>query len=182
MILPLRYYGDPILRKRAQPIEKITDEIRQLSLNMAETMVAAKGIGLAGNQIGVLLRVFVSNVDYEDEQGELHLCEAKVYINPEITAPSEAIVECNEACLSIPGLKAPVIRPLSIILEYTDLEGNRLSQKNSGYPARCFMHETDHLNGKLFIDRIKGKKRRELDPQLRLIKQEYYNNLSDRIT
>ncbi len=146
MNLSLRYYGDPVLRKKAQPIEKITDEIRQLAHDMVETMIESNGIGLAAPQIGVALRIFVSNVDYEDEEGEVCLGEPKVYINPEITQPSEATVERNEACLSIPELVVPVLRPLTIIFEATDLAGKRLSQKCSEFLALCFMHETDHLN------------------------------------
>ena len=141
---------------------------------MVEIMIESNGIGLAAPQIGISLRIFVSNVDYEDEEGEVCLGEPKVYINPEIRQPSRALVERNEACLSMPELVAPVLRPLTIIFKATDLEGKRLSQKCRGFPARCFMHETDHLNGVLFVDRVKGKKRKELEAELHQIKQQYY--------
>lgn len=176
MILQLRYYGDPILRQMAQPVAEITDEIRELCHNMIETMLHHNGIGLAGPQVGHLLRIFVSNLDYEDEQGELHLFEPKVYINPILSNPGDVLVERNEGCLSIPTLSLPVARPLSIHLEATDLEGKQFHEECYGYQARNRMHENDHLNGVLTIDRIKGKRRTLLEPELRRIKLQYYNS------
>ena len=174
MILQMRYYGDPILRKRAQPVLEITDEIREICHNMIETMRHYDGIGLAAPQVGYLLRIFVSNVAYEDEKGDIHLCEPKVYINPTLSNPSDALVERSEGCLSIPKLYAAVARPLSIDLEAQDMEGTLFQEKCYGYQARNRMHEKDHLDGVLFIDRIKGKRRTELEPALRRIKQQYY--------
>ncbi|NGX54168.1 MAG: Peptide deformylase [Chlamydiae bacterium] len=174
MKLMLRYYGDPVLRKIAQPIEGVTDEIRQLATDMIEVMKANKGMGLAANQVGQLVRLFVSIMDYEDEEGEVQLGEPKIYINPVITSPSNTLVERTEAWLSIPELSGPVTRPLTITIEATDLEGNRFTKECYGFEARCFMHEIDHLNGALYIDRIKGKRRKELEPFLRKIKQKYY--------
>jgi peptide deformylase len=172
VILRLRYYGDPILRKTAEPVFEITEEVKEICHNMIETMLHYDGIGLAAPQVGYLLRIFVSNVAHEDENGELHLGEPKVYINPTLTNPSDALVERSEGCLSIPKLYAAVVRPLSIDLEATDLEGNRFQETCYGYQARNRMHENDHLNGVLFIDRIKGKRRTALDPALRRIKQQ----------
>ncbi len=174
MTLKLRYYGDPILRGSAKPVEEITDEIRTICYNMVETMKHYDGIGLAAPQVGYLLRIFVSNVESEDENGELHLGEPKIYINPIITVPSDALVERSEGCLSIPKLYLPIVRPLSIHLEATDIEGNQFHEECYGYQARNRMHENDHLNGVLFIDRIKGKRRTEIEPALRRIKQQYY--------
>ena len=175
MKLDLRYYGDPALRQKAKPVEEITEEIRQLVNNMIETMLAYNGIGLAATQVGHMLRIFVSNVDFEDEEGEVHLCDPLVYINPVISNPSETIVERSEGCLSIPKLNVPVARPLTIELEAMDLDGNMFKKECYGYLARNIMHENDHLNGVLFIDRIKGKRRTLLEPELRSIKQQYYN-------
>jgi peptide deformylase len=169
----MRYYGDPILRQAAKPVEEITDEIRAICHNMVETMLHCEGIGLAAPQVGYLLRIFVSNVAYEDEKGEVHLGEPKIYINPALTNPSETLAERSEGCLSIPKLYAPVARPLTIDLEATDLEGNQFHEQCYGYQARNRMHENDHLNGVLFIDRIKGKRRTELEPALRRIKQQF---------
>lgn len=174
MILQLLYYGDPILRKTAKPVEEITDEIRQVCADLIETMLHYDGIGLAAPQVGHLLRIFVSNVVSEDPNGEVRLGEPKVYINPTLYNPSDALVERSEGCLSIPKLYAPVARPLTIELEATDLHGTVFREQCYGYQARNRMHENDHLNGVLFIDRIKGKRRTELEPALRRIKQVYY--------
>lgn len=171
----MRYYNDPILRRKAEEVTEITDEIRQFCHDMVETMLHYDGIGLAATQVGRLLRIFVSNVAYEDENGEIHLAEPKVYINPVLTNPSESLVERSEGCLSIPKLYAPVLRPLSIHLEAIDLEGNHFTEECYGYQARNRMHENDHLNGVLFIDRIKGKRRTQLEPALKKIKQQYSN-------
>lgn len=175
MKLPLRYYGDPILRQKAHPIEKITDEIRQLALDMIETMLASNGIGLAAPQVGHLVRMFVSNLEKEDENGDLHYGEPRVFINPILSNPSSALVEVSEGCLSIPKLYVPIIRPLTIHLEALDLSGNSFLEDCYGYVARNRMHENDHLNGVLFIDRVKGKKRAQLEPALKRIKQHYTN-------
>lgn len=173
MILKLRYYGDPILRQTAKSVESITEEIRELCHNMIETMLHSDGVGLAAPQIGVLLRIFVSNVAYEDQNGEIHLSEPKVYINPILTQPSPTLVERSEGCLSVPKLYLAIPRPLSIHLEATDLNGNQFHEECYGYQARNRMHENDHLNGVLFFDRIKGKQRTLLEPELRHIKQHY---------
>lgn len=170
----LRYYGDPILREKAKPIETITDEIRELARDLIDTMLAVNGIGLAAPQVGVLLRMFVSNVEFEDEQGEVHTGQPRVYINPVMKNPGTAIVERSEGCLSVPKLYLPVPRPLTITIEATDLEGQLFKRDCYGYLARNMMHENDHLNGVLFFDWIKGKRRNQIEPQLRLIKQKYY--------
>jgi len=172
--LDLHYFGDPVLRQKAKPVEEITDEIRQLCLDMIETMLAHNGIGLAATQVGRMLRIFVSNVDFEDEEGEVHLCDPIVYINPVISNPSETFVERSEGCLSIPKLYAAVARPLTITVEAMDMDGNTFTKECYGYHARNIMHENDHLNGVLFVDRIKGKRRTQLEPELRRIKQHYY--------
>lgn len=174
MILDLCYYGNPILRQVALPVSEITEEIRQFCFDMIETMTHTNGIGLAAPQVGRLLRIFVSNLDYEDEQGELHYMETpRVYINPVISHASEVMVERGEGCLSIPKLHCPVIRPISIELEALDIDGNLFHEGCYGYQARNRMHENDHLNGVLYIDRIKGKARTKLEPMLRSIKKNY---------
>lgn len=171
MILDLSYYGDPVLRKKAEPVMEITDEIRELVKNMIVTMNHWKGVGLAAPQVGVSLRIYVSNIDFEDDLGEVHFCEPKVYINPILTNRSEIMVEKSEACLSIPGLYAPVSRPLSVEVEALNLEGQKFTEKTTRYLARCMMHENDHLDGVLFIDRIKGKLRKEIELELKKFKR-----------
>jgi peptide deformylase len=147
MKLPLRYYGDPILRQKAEPIEKITDEIKQLAHDMIETMIASNGIGLAANQVGHLVRMFVSILEKEDEKGNLHYGPPRVYINPILSNPSSTLVEMSEGCLSLPKLYIAVARPLTIHIEALDLEGNPFFEDCHGYVARNRMHENDHLNG-----------------------------------
>ncbi|MEZ5314818.1 MAG: peptide deformylase [Chlamydiales bacterium] len=174
MKLPLYYYNHPILRKQSTPVGKITDDIRQLCFDMIESMLAYKGIGLAAPQVGHLLRIFVSNVDFEDEKGEIHLGEPVVFINPILSNPSDVFVEREEGCLSIPGLYEFVKRPSKITVEAKNLEGNSFKKECYGYHARNIMHENDHLNGTLFIDRIKGKRRTLIEPKLLEIKQKYF--------
>lgn len=169
----LQYYGNPVLRKKAQPIEEITDEIRHLAQCMIEIMLKHNGCGLAATQVGVLHRIYISNVDHEDADGKVYLGEPRVYINPFLSNPSEIMVEGPEGCLSIPKLTLPVERPLSITVEATDLSGNRFTRECHGFLARNMMHENDHLNGVLFIDRIKGKLRTEAEPFLRQVKKQY---------
>ena len=174
MKLPLHYYGDPALRQKAEPVKEITEEIRTLCRDMVETMLAYNGIGLAATQVGQMVRIFVSNVAFEDKEGEVQLGDPIVYINPVLSEPSDTLVERSEGCLSIPKLYAAVARPLKITVEALDIEGNPFKKECYGYHARNIMHENDHLNGVLFIDRIKGKRRTLLEPELRRIKQQYY--------
>lgn len=174
MTLKLRYYGDPVLRKKAELISEVNEEIKTLAHEMIDLMLASRGCGLAGNQVGVLLRLFVSNVEREEVDGTVVYGEPKVYINPTLTNPSKVMVEMAEGCLSIPKLYVPVERPLSVTIEATDINGNRFTKECHGFLARNMMHENDHLNGVLHIDRVKGKKRREIDPILQQIKERYY--------
>ncbi|MCB1180784.1 MAG: peptide deformylase [Chlamydiia bacterium] len=175
MNLKLLYYGNPLLRRRARPVEGITDEIRELVASMIEVMKSHNGIGLAAPQVGYMVRIFITPVEGVSEQGELILGEPKVFINPELSNPSETSVEMNEGCLSIPKLYAAVSRPLTIHTKALDLNGHLFEETTYGYAARTRMHENDHLNGVLFIDRIKGKQRTVLEPELRRIKQQYKN-------
>lgn len=175
MRLAMRYYGDPILRQKAENVKEITEEIKTLISNMAETMKAEKGVGLAAPQIGVSLRIFITNIDYEDDEGNIfYLEEPLVFINPQLSNVSDILVESSEGCLSIPGLRAPVVRPLQVTVEAIDGAGNRFIKECSRFLARCIFHENDHLNGVLFPDRIKGKMRTTIEGELKKIKQKYY--------
>lgn len=175
MLLDIRYYDDPILRKKSLPIETITEEVKQLAFDMIETMNQYRGVGLAGVQVGKLLRIFVSNLKPEGEnaEGEPLIGEPQVFINPHLTNPESTTVERNEGCLSFPGILCGIQRPTAIDVEALDLEGKTFKRRYFLYAARCMMHENDHLNGVLFIDRVKGKKRSQLDPLLRQFKKKY---------
>jgi len=161
MLLQIRYYGDKILRVKCKPVEKITDEIRTLAANMIETMDAAKGAGLAAPQVGLDLRIFV-------------LRNPIVYINPILSNLSHEKETDTEGCLSIPGLRAEVDRPLKIRVEAMGIDGVPFAEEVEGYNARVRMHENDHLNGVLYIDRLKLRARKKLEPALKEIQKKYH--------
>ncbi|MGH2757091.1 MAG: peptide deformylase [Actinomycetota bacterium] len=150
-ILRIRQFGDPALRSRATELESVTDIHHTLVADMLETMRDAPGVGLAGNQVGVLERLFVWEV--EDEHG--------VVINPVITKRSRKTEEHEEGCLSLPGITYPVVRPLRVRLEGMDIDGEPLRIDAEGFQARVFQHETDHLDGVLFFDRLPEDLKRE---------------------
>lgn len=173
MKLPLRYFGHPDLRAKADPIQEITPEIVKLAQDMIETMIANNGVGLAANQIGRRLRIFVRRFEGFNPDGKYYLGEPEVIINPTLSNPSKEIEEQAEGCLSIPGVHAKVPRPKSIHLRYQNLKGEWIDEDLDDFLARNAMHENDHLNGVLYIDRISDKDRKRLDPILRAIKQKY---------
>lgn len=173
MILPLVYYGNPLLREKAKEIESISEEIKQLVVDMIETMDAKNGIGLAAPQVGHSIRLFVLRNYIEGKDGQLHLSDPQVYINPKITLHSVEPVIDEEGCLSIPGIKEEVERPLHLTVEAQDIEGTTFTEEIVGYKARVILHENDHLNGVLFVDRLPKDVKTRIDPELRKIKKEY---------
>lgn len=176
MELPLAYYGDPILRKKGARINEITDEIRQLVADMVETMHAKKGIGLAAQQVHRALTLFITEVPIKnmDDPENPKWVEGplRVFINPKIIAHSEETWTYDEGCLSIPGIYGNVVRPVAIKVQATDLEGNAFEEEFTWLDARAIMHENDHINGVLYIDRIHGKERQELEVKLQAFKKE----------
>lgn len=176
MRLPVCYYGNKILRVKALPVETITDEIRQLVRDMIETMDVSNGIGLAAVQVGVPLRIFVLRNYLEVQSDELRLSDPYVYINPKLSAPSLKKVKDTEGCLSLPGIRAEVERPLKITIEAMDLNGNLFKEEVEGYNARVRMHENDHLNGVLFTDRLDLRHKKKVAPLLAAIEQKYKIN------
>lgn len=173
MLLKICYYNNPILRKKCKPVPKITDEIKRLVQDMIETMDASNGIGLAAPQVGRDLAIFVMREDNYTDDGELILGDVKVFINPKLSNPSSQKNTHSEGCLSLPGLHIDIDRPNSIYVEAIDLEGNAISQEFTDYTARVIMHENDHLNGVLFIDRISKNMKKKIEPALRAIKEKY---------
>ena len=142
-VRPIRLFGDPILRSRAIEVDNFDRELRQLVTDLTDTMLAAPGAGLAAPQIGVGLRVFTWHVD-----GELgHL------VNPTLVL-SEDLQDGPEGCLSIPELRIDCVRAASVVAHGFDLHGEPLVVQGSDYLARAIQHETDHLDGVLFIDRL----------------------------
>lgn len=173
MKLPLFYYGHPILRKKCDPVEKITPEVRGLAADMIETIDKKNGIGLAAPQVGKSIRLFVLRRYIFLPNGQWQVSEPYVYINPKITEISEATEVDEEACMSIPGLRLPVERPVKIRVEAIDLEEIQFTHELEGLNARVVLHENDHINGVLFIDRVEATLRKQAEPQLRKIKQKF---------
>ena len=143
--LSVRKYGDPVLRRRATPVETVTPEIRRILADMVDTMYEEAGIGLAAPQVGVSLRLMV----IADDEGR----EARALVNPVITEQGGSVT-AEEGCLSIPGVYAPVTRAEWVRLEAQDDDGRPVALLARGLRARVFQHEMDHLEGVLFIDRL----------------------------
>lgn len=151
-------WPDARLSISCAPVDEITDDIRALVTDMFDTMYDAPGRGLAGPQVGAMLRLFVMDATWkEGEKSPL------VAINPEITAFSDETCEMDEGCLSIPGITATVTRPERITLAWTDLEGYRQTREMTGAEARIAQHEYDHLDGLVHFDRIDAKTRARLE-------------------
>lgn len=142
----LTRYPDPVLAERAKPIDKIDDDIRKLVDRMIDIMIANKGIGLAGPQAGVNLRIFVVSLDGTKEN-------AAVYINPEIIT-SGTVEAIEEGCLSLPGIFAKIRRYKNCTVTATGLDGNQFSADGEDLLARAFQHEYDHIEGMLIKDRF----------------------------
>lgn len=173
MILKLAYYGDPILRQKALRIESIDDEIKQLIEDMVETMFAQNGIGLAAPQVHRSLALFITSIPDYHEDGSYTDGPIEVYINPRLISYSTQEEIHSEGCLSIPKLYGEVCRPNHIVIEAMNQNGIVIRKELSGLEARCCLHENDHLNGVLFIDRIRGKERQQMEGALRQIKSRY---------
>ncbi len=172
--LTLRRYDDSILRKKASPIEAITPEIERLAADMIETMIHANGVGLAGPQIGQLLRIFIIRDEIMEAGGEYVLGPPEVIINPTLSNPSEEKVSMVEGCLSLPGLYVEITRPKKIHMRYMNLKGEWIEEFLDDFRARVTMHENDHLNGVLSIDRIDKRERKKVEPNLLAIKKKYH--------
>ena len=154
-VLPIKNCLDPVLRKQCQIIKNIDGELVTLSQDMIETTLAAPGVGLAANQIGIPWRLFVVNMGVETDKENLI-----TLINPEITA-IEGNEMGEEGCLSIPDVIAEVNRATQIEVKAIDLNGNDIRFEAKGYLARALQHEIDHLNGILFWDSL-GKVKRDI--------------------
>ena len=160
-ILAIKKYPSPELAVRAEEVTEIDDEVRDLVRDMVETMYAAPGVGLAANQVGITRRIAVIDLSAGDEPDSLH-----VLINPEIVESSGE--QCDEeGCLSFPGLTEWVTRPSRLVMRALDLDGRSYTLEGEELMARAICHEIDHLDGVLFIDRIKGLKKDRLRKQVR---------------
>ncbi len=153
MIRPIVRYGDPVLHRPARDVDTVTADVRTLIDDMIETMYAASGIGLAAPQVGVGLRIFVTDVSAGRNPDDL-----VVMINPEL-ASREGLQREEEGCLSLPGFEAVVPRPARAVVRGLDGEGRPCETTGVGLAARAFQHELDHLDGSLFPDRLRGIRR-----------------------
>ena len=159
-ILPILCIPDPILRVVSKPVETITPAVRQLIVDMFETMYEAPGIGLAAVQVGQPIRLMV--IDLQEppaEEGSESVKDPRVFINPEVLEASDTLVPYNEGCLSIPEQYAEVSRPDRVRARWMDETGSTREEWVEGLLGVCLQHEIDHLNGVLFIDHLSRLKR-----------------------
>ena len=153
MIYPIVKFGDPVLEKRAEPVTVFDDDLRKLVEDMFESMYAAHGVGLAAPQIGISKRLAVIDITFkEDPDAKL------VLVNPEIIQTAGRHTQ-TEGCLSIPEFRESVTRPQTVTIRAQDVNGKFYEKTGEELLARAFLHETDHLNGKLYISHISALKR-----------------------
>jgi len=153
MLRPIVLFGDEVLEKPAEPVTNISGAEVQLVQDMVETMYNAPGVGLAANQVGVSKRILVTDPSGGEDRKELI-----TLVNPEIVSVDGEQFE-DEGCLSVPGFTSAVVRPRKVIIKGLDLNGKEITVEGKDLLARAFLHETDHLNGTLYISHISPLKR-----------------------
>jgi peptide deformylase len=153
MIRPILRYGEGVLQTTANPVTDITPDIETLIDDMIQTMYAAPGVGLAAPQVGVPLRIFVADVS-----GGRTASDLLTFVNPRLVE-AEGIQREDEGCLSLPGFTSSVARPTRAVVKGLDRNGREQVVEGTGLLARCFLHELDHLEGRLFVDHLRGLKR-----------------------
>ncbi len=155
MKLPIIAYGDPVLRKKGEKINKDYPELDNLIANMFETMYTAHGVGLAAQQVGLPIRLFVIDASpfADDEEPDLKDFK-KVFINPEIIEETGEKWAFNEGCLSIPDIREDITRHRTLTIRYTDENWQEKEETYNGLAARVIQHEYDHVEGKLFTDKL----------------------------
>lgn len=175
MILPIYIYGQPVLRKESADIEKDYPNLKELLANMFETMEEANGVGLAAPQIGLNIRVVVIDLDVLSEDFPEYKGFKKGFINPHIIEYDEMNTESlEEGCLSLPGIQEKVTRPTRIHVQYLDEDLNEHDEWVEGYLARVMQHEFDHLDAKMFIDRISPLRKQLIKSKLKALLQGRY--------
>ncbi|MDF1852321.1 MAG: peptide deformylase [Verrucomicrobiales bacterium] len=182
MIRPIVFYPQPVLRKVASPVNEITEEVRTLAEDMVETMYDANGVGLAAPQVGVSLQLAIVDVSHDPEcisylrvNGEdaslEEICPL-TFINPELELLGAKDTDV-EGCLSFPDLRGDITRPFEVKATVGTLEGETLVIETDGLFARAIQHETDHLFGKLFIDRMSSARKLAIRRQLKEMQQQF---------
>jgi peptide deformylase len=165
MVYEIRKYGDPVLKQKAEPVTEFNEELKTLMDNMLETMYANHGLGLAANQVGVLKRIVVIDTGTLESPKVLRLA------NPEILEFSKEKQEYEEGCLSFPGIIEKIHRPAIIRVKAQDPSGKEIIIEAKNLAAVALQHETDHLNGVIFINRMSPVKRMMLSKQLKELKE-----------
>ena len=164
MILPIRYYGDSVLKEKAKKVDSVNNQVQELASNLIETMMSEKGLGLAAPQVGVSLRAIAIDI-MDDEK------DAYVLLNPEITYRSKELVTMEEGCLSFPEIYGKIDRHEMIKVNGTKLDGSEVQLELSGLESRVIQHELDHLDGVLFIDRMSASHKIVLKGKLKKLKK-----------
>ena len=163
-VKPIRLFGDPVLRTPAEPVTDFDRQLRKLVRDLTDTMLDEGGAGLAAPQLGVGLRVFAYDID--DVVGHL--------VNPVLEFPDEEEQDGPEGCLSIPGLYFDTKRRMNVVAKGQDKHGEQIQLVGTALMARCVQHETDHLDGILFVDRLDAETRKEA---MQAIREAEWNNL-----
>jgi peptide deformylase len=171
-LLPIRLYGDPVLRRKALPVETIDDELRTLARDMIETMHDAPGVGLAAPQVGRSIRMLTADASGSDGGDG-----PRVFVNPEIVE-SWGEWEYDEGCLSVPGLTAILVRPEAIRVRFQDEEGEKHEEEFHRLWSRVLQHEIDHLDGKLFVDYLSPMRRALILKRLKELARESKTRIS----
>jgi peptide deformylase len=170
MIYPVYVYGMPVLRKRAREIDEDYENLDQLILDMFETMYYSDGVGLAAPQIGLSIRLLVIDASAIEDESDPTLKDfKKVFINPEIIEETGEEWITSEGCLSIPNIREDVSRRPMIRVQYYNEHFEFMDERYDGVKARIIQHETDHLNGVLFTDRVSPMRKRLLKAKLKAI-------------
>ena len=169
-VLKLYTYPAPVLKKKAEKVSKVDDEIRQLLDDMLQTMYADAGVGLAAPQVGISKRIVVIDVNQEEGNDGSVNGEPLFLVNPEIIWRSDEMVCGEEGCLSVPGQRAEVERHARVRVHYLDYNGKEQEILGEGLLAVCLQHELDHLDGILYIDRISRLKRQMVVKKLQKVK------------
>jgi peptide deformylase len=172
MILEIAAYGEPILRKKCAKVEQITPEIKQLINDMIETMHSRNGLGIAAPQVYHDKALFVTCFYFKDEEEKWQAGPVKVFINPKILEKSEETTVANEGCLSIPKVYGDVKRPKRVVVQALNENGEEFTEEYTDFEAHIVLHENDHINGVLFIDRLNGTEKKAAEHRLRALKKE----------
>lgn len=183
MILRVRQYGEPILRKKGQPVTVFDEDLATFVKDLFDTMYAADGIGLAAQQVGHAKQIFVMdltppkgqqidfNYQYDGKTTPLELFMPLAVINPKITISDPSSEVYEEGCLSFPGVNGNVTRPKGVRCDFQDAKGNVHRLEADGLLGRCMLHEMDHLNGVLFIDKMEKRHLQKNDARIKKLKR-----------